>query len=66
MKAIVYRGNGGPDVLKLVERALPAPGPGEVRVRVAVSGVNPTDGQARSSARPGSSPRSPRTSTGPA
>lgn len=29
-------------------RDLPGPGPGEVRVRVAVSGVNPTDWQARS------------------
>ena len=48
MKAIVYRDNGGPDVLRLVDRDLPAPGPGEVRVRIAVSGVNPTDWQARS------------------
>lgn len=50
MKAIIYRDNGGPDVLRLVERELPAPGPGEVRVRVVVSGVNPTDWQARSGA----------------
>ncbi|MEU9024099.1 NADPH:quinone reductase [Actinomadura sp. NPDC048394] len=50
MKAVVYRGNGGPDVLRLVDRDLPAPGPGEVRVRVAVSGVNPADVQARSGA----------------
>ncbi|RKN45842.1 NADPH:quinone reductase [Streptomyces hoynatensis] len=48
MKAIVYRDNGGPDVLRLVDRDPPAPGPGEVRVRIAVSGVNPTDWQARS------------------
>lgn len=48
MKAIIYRDNGGPDVLQLVERDRPTPEPGEVRVRVAVSGVNPTDGQARS------------------
>ncbi|GAB2842140.1 NADPH:quinone reductase [Actinoallomurus bryophytorum] len=48
MKAIIYRDNGGPDVLQLVDRDPPVPGPGEVRVRVAVSGVNPTDGQARS------------------
>nr|BFE59834.1 NADPH:quinone reductase [Dactylosporangium thailandense] len=48
MKAIIYRDNGGPDVLQLVERDRPAPGPGEVRVRVAVSGINPTDRQARS------------------
>ncbi|MER7639395.1 NADPH:quinone reductase [Streptomyces sp. NPDC126522] len=48
MKAIIYRDNGAPDVLRFVDRDLPAPGPGEVRVRVAVSGVNPTDWQARS------------------
>jgi NADPH2:quinone reductase len=48
MKAIIYRANGGPDVLRLVDRDLPAPGAGEVRVRVAVSGVNPADWQARS------------------
>jgi NADPH2:quinone reductase len=50
MKAIIYRDNGGPDVLQLVERELPAPGPGEIRVRVAVSGVNPTDWKTRSGA----------------
>ncbi|MEU9343911.1 NADPH:quinone reductase [Streptomyces sp. NPDC048278] len=50
MKAIIYRDNGAADVLRLVDRDLPAPGPGEVRVRVAVSGVNPTDWQARSGA----------------
>lgn len=50
MKAIIYRDNGAPDVLQFVDRDLPAPGPGEVRVRVAVSGVNPTDWQARSGA----------------
>ncbi|MEU1669038.1 NADPH:quinone reductase [Streptomyces sparsogenes] len=48
MKAIIYRDNGAPDVLQFVDRDLPAPGPGEIRVRVAVSGVNPTDWQARS------------------
>ena len=47
MKAVVYRDNGGPDVLQLVDRELPTPTRGEVRVRVVVSGVNPTDWQAR-------------------
>ncbi|MFE3618383.1 NADPH:quinone reductase, partial [Streptomyces anulatus] len=47
MKAVVYRDNGRPDVLQLVDRKPPVPAPGEVRVRVAVSGVNPTDWQAR-------------------
>jgi NADPH2:quinone reductase len=50
MKAIIYRDHGGPAVLRLVDRELPVPGLGEVRVRVAVSGVNPTDWQARSGA----------------
>jgi NADPH2:quinone reductase len=50
MKAIIYRDNGGTDVLELVDRDVPEPGPGEVRVRVAVSGVNPTDWKTRSGA----------------
>jgi NADPH2:quinone reductase len=50
MKAIIYRDNGGADVLELVDREVPAPAPGEVRVRVAVSGVNPTDWKTRSGA----------------
>ena len=47
MKAVVYSRAGGPDVLGLVERRIPGPGPGEVRVAVRVSGVNPTDWKAR-------------------
>ena len=47
MQAVVYTRNGDPDVLELVEREVPEPGPGEVRVRVAVSGVNPTDWKSR-------------------
>jgi NADPH:quinone reductase len=50
MKAIIYRDPGDPDVLQLVDRDVPTPGPGEVRVRVAVSGVNPTDWKTRSGA----------------
>src|SRR6476469_10054539 len=53
MTAIVYAVKGGPDVLRLVERPVPEPGPGEVRVRVVVSGVNPTDWKTRLSADPG-------------
>lgn len=51
MRAVVYTRNGGPDVLHLVERPVPDPGPGEVRVAVRVSGVNPTDWKARASGR---------------
>ncbi|WP_269855119.1 NADPH:quinone reductase [Streptomyces sp. RPT161] len=47
MKSIVYTQHGGSDVLTLVERPIPEPGPGEVRVRVHVSGVNPTDWKTR-------------------
>ena len=47
MKAIVYSATGPSSVLTPVDRDVAAPGPGEVRVRVAVSGVNPTDWKAR-------------------
>jgi Fe-S cluster assembly iron-binding protein IscA len=47
MRAIVYSQTGGPDVLRLVERAIPAPAIGQVRVRVHISGVNPTDWKSR-------------------
>src|SRR6202162_3962575 len=47
MRAVVYSQAGGPDVLRLVERPVPESGPGEVRVDVQVSGVNPTDWKAR-------------------
>ncbi|MEU8195068.1 NADPH:quinone reductase [Microbispora amethystogenes] len=49
MKAVVYREIGDPSVLRLVERDVPEPGPGEVRVRIHASGINPTDLRARSS-----------------
>ena len=53
MRAIVYRETGAPDVLTLVERPEPDPGPGEVLVRIAISGVNPTDWKARHGDGPG-------------
>jgi NADPH2:quinone reductase len=53
MKAINYVRTGDPDVLRLVQRPVPEPAAGEVRVRVAVSGVNPTDWKARRGAGPG-------------
>ena len=52
MKAIVYTAHGPSDVLTLAERPVPEPGPGEVRVAVRVSGVNPTDWKARSGSSP--------------
>jgi NADPH2:quinone reductase len=53
MRAIVYAETGAPDVLKLVERPEPTPAEGEVLVRVAVSGVNPTDWKSRTGSDPG-------------
>jgi NADPH:quinone reductase len=47
VRAITYTRNGDPDVLQLGERPTPEPGPGEVRVRLAWSGVNPTDWKSR-------------------
>lgn len=47
MRAVVYSEAGGSQVLRLVERPEPTPGPGEVRVGIHVSGVNPTDWKAR-------------------
>ncbi|HEU4757465.1 MAG TPA: NADPH:quinone reductase [Agromyces sp.] len=53
MRAIAYSETGPSSVLQLFERDIPEPGPGEVRVRIVVSGVNPTDWKARAGARAG-------------
>ena len=50
MRAVVYAQNGDASVMQVVERPLEEPAEGEVRVRVAVSGVNPTDWKTRSGA----------------
>ena len=42
-----YERTGGPQVLHLVDKPLLDPGPGEVRLRVHRSGVNPTDWKVR-------------------
>ena len=47
MKAVWYEGNGGADILEYGEMPDPQPGPGEVRVRVVTSGVNPSDWKRR-------------------
>ena len=47
MRAVQYTRHGDPDVLQLVQRPVPDPAPGEVRVRVHRSGVNPTDWKSR-------------------
>jgi NADPH2:quinone reductase len=40
MRAIRVHETGGPEVLRLEELALPEPGPGQVRVKVAATGLN--------------------------
>ncbi len=47
MRRVEYSRTGDSSVLRLVERDLPQPGPGEVRVRIVVSGANPTDWKRR-------------------
>jgi NADPH:quinone reductase len=47
MRSVVYSRTGDPSVLQLVDRDVIEPGPGEVRVRIVVSGVNPTDWKSR-------------------
>lgn len=56
MKAMIFSERGrAADVLRVAELPDPEPGLGEVRVRVRVSGVNPTDWKARA----GSGPTTP-------
>ncbi|WP_091910927.1 NAD(P)H-quinone oxidoreductase [Chitinasiproducens palmae] len=43
MKAVEIDGFGAPEVLRLAERPLPQPGPGEVLIKVAASGINRPD-----------------------
>ncbi len=50
MRSITYTTPGDSSVLSLVEREVPEPAAGEVRVRIHVSGVNPTDWKSRTGA----------------
>jgi len=52
MRAALYDSYGPADVLRVVDVDRPEPGPGEVRVRMELSGVNPTDWKSRSGATP--------------
>lgn len=47
MKSVIYTQTGDPSVLQFVDRDMSDPGVGEVRVRIVVSGVNPTDWKSR-------------------
>jgi NADPH:quinone reductase len=59
VRAIEYSTTGDPDVLTLVDRPVPEPGPGEVRVRIHRSGVNPTDWKSRRGSEPGTAVQPP-------
>lgn len=52
MRCIEIREPGGPEVLRLVDRPLPTPGPSEVLIRVAAAGVNRPDVLQRKGAYP--------------
>ncbi len=43
MRAVEISQPGGPEVLRIVERPVPAPGPGELLIEVAAAGVNRPD-----------------------
>jgi len=47
MRAIVYDGAGGAEVIRLVTRDTPRPGPGEVLIEVGAAGLNRPDLQQR-------------------
>lgn len=54
MRAVTYTQFGpAQDVLRLVDMPTPTPAAGEVLVRLAYSGANPSDAKARSGTRPG-------------
>jgi NADPH2:quinone reductase len=53
MRAALFERHGpAADVLRVTEVDTPEPGPGEVRVRMRLSGINPTDWKSRSGATP--------------
>src|SRR4051812_20320190 len=43
MRAVIADGGGGPEVLRIIERPVPQPGPGEILVKVGAAGVNRPD-----------------------
>ncbi|MFI0449488.1 quinone oxidoreductase family protein [Actinomadura sp. 6N118] len=59
MRAIVVESPGGPEVLTLAEREDPVPGPGEVLIDIAASGVNFIDIYFRTGAYPQPTPYVP-------
>ncbi len=48
MRAAIYTTKGpAAEVLRVIDKPVPEPGAGEVRVRIAFSGVNPSDVKSR-------------------
>jgi len=43
MRAVIAEKPGGPEVLRVVERPIPKPGPGEVLIKIAAAGLNGAD-----------------------
>jgi NADPH:quinone reductase len=43
MRTVIVNRFGGPEVLEIVDRPLPEPGPGQLRIRVAAASVNRID-----------------------
>jgi NADPH2:quinone reductase len=52
VKAALHETHGAADVLRVTDIERPEPGRGEVRVRIELSGINPTDWKSRSGATP--------------
>ena len=65
MKAVWYDRTGGPEVLTHGDLPTPSPAPGEVLVRLATSGVNPSDWKTRSGTSRLAAPSSARSGTLP-
>jgi putative PIG3 family NAD(P)H quinone oxidoreductase len=47
MRAVEFEGAGGPEVIRVVQRQRPEPGPGEVLIKVVAAGLNRADVQQR-------------------
>lgn len=52
MRAVTFDGAGGPEVIRVVERPVPAPVAGEILLKVAAAGLNRADVQQRRGAYP--------------
>lgn len=59
MRAIQIHRTGGPEVLQLVDLAVPQPGPGQVLVRVHAAGINFIDTYLRAGRYPAPLPFTP-------